>query len=99
MPADAGGYQLRRFIPSHEALGIVLDFLVQRSPYDEFRAGKLVVALKHQLAHGYHVCAFRSEMLIGYSGWVPITEELGRLWLQGKAELQPVRPEQSNAAA
>lgn len=99
MPEDAHAVQLRRFTPSYEALGIVLDFLVRRPPYDGFGAGKLVAALKHQIAHGYHICAFRDEMLIGYSGWLPITEDLGRLWLDGKAELEPVPPERSNAAA
>ena len=99
MPQDASRLQLRRFTPSYEALGIVVDFLVRRAPYDQFRAGKLVAALKHQLAHGYHICAFRDETLIGYSGWLPITEELGQSWLDGKGELEPVPPERSNAAA
>ena len=92
-------YQFRRFTPSFEALGIVVDFLSREAPYDEFRAGKLVTALKHQVMHGHHVCAFRGEVLVGYCGWLPISEELGTLWVQGKAQLTPVAPDENNAVA
>jgi hypothetical protein len=98
MPA-AQKYEVRTFVASYEALGIVVDFLAQRPPYDAFRAARLVEAVKHQIGSGCNVCVVRGEAMIGYSGWLPITEELGRLWLQDKAELVPVPPEQSNAAA
>ena len=96
---DSAGFQFRRFTPSFEALGIIVDFLSREAPYDEFRAGKLVTALKHQVMHGHHVCAFRGEQLVGYCGWLPISEELGTLWVAGKAELTPVPPDQTNALA
>jgi hypothetical protein len=92
-------FQFRRFAPSFEALGIVVDFLSREAPYDEFRAGKLVTALKHQVMHGHHVCAFRGEKLVGYCGWLPISEELGTLWVAGKAELTPVPPDRADAVA
>ena len=94
---DSGGFQFRRFTPSFEALGIVVDFLSREAPYDEFRAGKLVTALKHQVMHGHHVCAFRGEVLVGYCGWLPISQALGTLWLEGKAELTPVPADQADA--
>jgi hypothetical protein len=99
MAENAGTYQLRRFTPSYEALGVVIEYIGRQPPFDQYRVGKLLAALKHQIAHGHHVCAFRNETLVGYCGWLPITEELGRLWLQDKAELAPVPPEHSNAFA
>ena len=96
---DSDEFQFRRFTPSFEALGIVVDFLSREAPYDEFRAGKLVTALKHQVMHGHHVCAFREEELVGYCGWLPISEELGTLWVEGKAELAPVAPDRADAIA
>ena len=96
---DSAEFQFRRFTPSFEALGIVVDFLSREAPYDEFRAGKLVTALKHQVMHGHHVCGFRGERLVGYCGWLPISGELGRLWVQGKAELAPVPADQADAVA
>jgi hypothetical protein len=94
-----GEYQSRRFTQSYEALGIVAEFVTRERPFDEYRAGKLMTALKHQIAHGHHVCVFRGETLVGYCGWLPITEDLGKLWVAGKAELVPVPPEQANAVA
>jgi hypothetical protein len=99
MSAPIGTVEMRRFTPSYEGLGIVVDYLVARPPYNRFRAGYLIEAVKHQIMHGLHVCAFRDGRLIGYSGWLPITEELGTLWLEGRSELIAVPVERSNAAA
>jgi hypothetical protein len=99
MPTPVGDIQLRQFTANYEALGIVLDFLIERPPFDEFRTGKLIPALKRQIAKRQHVCAFRGETLVGYGGWLPITAERGRLWLEGKAELEPVAGDQYGAAA
>jgi hypothetical protein len=92
-------FEFRRFAPTHEALGVLTDFVATRKPFDQFPAGKLVVALKHQIAHGNHVCAFRGETLVGYCGWLLITQEMGRLWLANRAELRPVPAEQADALA
>ena len=99
MEDKAGEYQSRRFAQSYEALGIVAEFVTREKPFNEYRAGKLLIALKHQIAHGHHVCVFRGETLVAYSGWLPITEELGRLWIAGKATLVPVALEHSDAVA
>jgi hypothetical protein len=96
---DPGGYQMRRFTPSFEALGIVVDFLSRKAPFDQFRAGAVVTAIKHQLAQGHHVCGFRGEVLVGYCGWLHITRELGELWLLDQAELKPVAPDRADAVA
>jgi hypothetical protein len=96
---DSGGYEMRRFTPSFEALGIVVDFLSRKAPFDQFRAGHVVTALKHQIAQGHHVCAFRGEVLVGYCGWLQVTCELGELWLLDQAELKPVPPERADAVA
>ena len=92
-------FQIRRFTPSFEALGIIVDFITRDRPFNEFRAGQLVTALKHQVSHGHHVCAFRGEQLVGYCGWLPISEALGRSLVQGKAELAPVLADQADAVA
>jgi hypothetical protein len=99
MPDGTGAYQLRRFTPSYEALGVVIEYIGRQPPFDQYRVGKLLAAIKHQIAHGHHVCAFQNETLVGYCGWLPITEELGRRWLEENAELAPVPPERSNAFA
>ena len=96
---DLGSYQIRRFTPSFEALGIVVDFLSRRAPYDELRAGKLVTTIKYQIAQGDHVCGFRGETLVGYCGWLQVTCELGERWLRGQAELQPIPPDRADAVA
>ncbi len=97
--SDASPYQFRRFAPTHEALGVLIDFVATRKPFDQFAAGKLTIALKHQIAGGNHVCAFRGETLVGYCGWLLITQEMGRLWLAKRAELKPVPVEQADALA
>ena len=49
MPTPAAGdVQLRQFTANYEALGIVVDFLVERPPFDQFPTGKLIPALKRQ---------------------------------------------------
>jgi hypothetical protein len=94
-----GSYQLRRFKPSFEALGIIVDFLSRKGPFDQFRAGPLTTALKYQLAHGHHAGAFRGEVLVGYGGWLPITCEQGELWLADRADLTPAAPDRAEAVA
>jgi hypothetical protein len=96
---DTGRYQIRQFTPSFEALGIVIDFLSRKPPFDRFRAGHLVTALKYQIAQGRHVCGFRGETLIGYCGWLQVTCELGQQWLLEQAELEPVAPDRADAVA
>jgi hypothetical protein len=92
-------FQIRRFKPGFDALGILVDFLTRAPPFDSFRAGPFVTALKHQLARGHHVSAFRGEALVGYCGWLPITSALGERWLAGEAELEPAEAERSDAVA
>src|SRR5258705_11174609 len=99
MPTPAGDVQLRQFTANYEALGIVVDFLVERPPFDQFPTGKLIPALKRQLAKRHHVCAFRGETLVGYSGWLPTTTASGRLWLEGRGELELGDGERYGAAA
>jgi hypothetical protein len=99
MPTTATDIQLRQFTANYEALGIVVDFLVERPPFDQFPTGKLVPAIKRQLAKRHHVCAFRGETLVGYSGWLPTTVDSGSLWLGGQGELEPVATDRYSAAA
>lgn len=96
---DGAAYQTRRFVPSYEALGIVVDFLTRQAQFGEFRAAKLVIAVKQQIATGNHVCAFRGERLIGYAGWLNISTEMGERWLERQGELKPVPNEVADAAA
>src|SRR4051812_16636361 len=99
MPTPAGEIKLRQFTANYESLGIVIDFLVERPPFDQFPTGKLVPAVKHQIAMRHHVCAFHGETLVGYSGWLATTVDSGRLWLEGKGELDQVSGERYGAAA
>jgi hypothetical protein len=99
MPAPQGDVQLRQFTANYESLGIVLDFLVERPPFDRFPTGKLIPAIKRQIAKRHHVCAFRGETLVGYSGWLATSVDIGRQWLAGTGELEPVSGERYGAAA
>jgi hypothetical protein len=96
---EAMSYEFRRFVPSYEALGILLDFLVLAPPFDGMRAGKLLPALRHQIANGHHIAAFRGETLVGYAGWLPITEAMGEAWRRGAGELAPAEPGTDDAVA
>jgi len=99
MPTSVGDIQLRQFTANYESLGIVIDFLVERPPFDQSPTGKLIPAVKRQIARRHHVCAFRGETLVGYSGWLATTVASGRLWLEGKGELEVVAGERYDAAA
>jgi hypothetical protein len=99
MPESASAYQLRQFKPSYESLGIVVDFVADQKPFDRFEAGKLLLALKHQIGGGCHVCAFRGETLVGYCGWLPVTLEVGEKWLRQRGELVPAPPDRADEAA
>lgn len=89
----------RQLKPSMEALGLVLAFLTRDKPFSEYRAGKLVRAVKYQLSSSNHVCLLADDVLIAYAGWLPITVELGEKWLRNEANLVPVPAGESDAFA
>src|SRR5215210_7506767 len=93
----SSAYQLRQFTQSYEALGILIDFVGGKKPFDRFEVRSLLPALKHQLANGHHICAFRGELLVGYCGWLPITDDVGERWLKRTGELIPAPPEHLEA--
>jgi hypothetical protein len=99
LPGEQGQYKIRRFKPSFEAVGIVVDFLSREAPFDRFGAGPLVTALKYQIVNGHHVSAFRGEALIGYCGWLRINHADGELWLADKADLTPLAGDRADAVA
>src|ERR1700733_10512680 len=92
-------YQLRRFVPSYESLGILIDFLTHRGPFAAYRSGTLVAALRYQIAQGCHVAAFRAETLVGYGGWLRIMAATGEAWVGSASELEPVPEENADAVA
>jgi hypothetical protein len=96
---NAGDVQFRTLPADYRALGIILEFVASRGPFADYKAKDMVAAIKGQVATGCHVCAFRDNALVGYCGWLPITRETGKLWLQGKAGLSPAPVDQSDAAA
>jgi hypothetical protein len=91
------GLQVRQFRPGYESFGVVVDYLAKCSPFDRLPAGELVTAVKHQVGHGHHVCAFRGERLVGYCGWLYTTVAIGEGWLAGRNELKSV--DEGEAAA
>jgi hypothetical protein len=96
---EMGEVQFRTLAADYRALGTIMDFIASRRPFANYKARDVVAALKDQVAHGCHVCAFRGKSLVGYCGWLPITEDIGRLWLAGKGRLSPVSLARSDAAA
>jgi hypothetical protein len=98
-PADAVPYQLRQFKPSFEAVGILIDFLTRKPPFDRFAAGTLVTTLKYQVTNGFHVSAFRGETLIGYCGWLRIMAGDGALWVREQSDLRPAPNDRADAVA
>ena len=91
--------ELRQFKPSFETLGILIDYLGKSPPFKDIATGEFVLALKHQIADGHHVCAFRGDRLVGYCGWLETTSEIGERWRSGQASLLSVAPERADAAA
>ena len=90
---------LRQLKPSMEVLGIIASFLTREPPFSEFRAGKLLAAIRFQLSSRNHVAMLKGETLIGYCGWLPITTALGEKWMANKAKLVPVPQEAADAVA
>lgn len=91
--------EIRRFAASYESLGILLDYLGSTAPFETYRVRSFLPAVKHQLAKGYHVAAFRGEELVGYCGWLYTTTEIGERWLAHAGELKPMPEEEADAAA
>lgn len=85
--------------PSMEALGIVLSFICQSSPYAEFRAGKIIAAVQHQLSTRSHVCLVDGERMVAYAGWLPVNAADAERWLDGEHSLQPVPSDSTDAVA
>jgi hemolysin-activating ACP:hemolysin acyltransferase len=98
-PSLPAGVTSRQLVASMEALGLVMSFVAREPPFSEYRAGRLVMALKHQLSTRNHVCLLRDDTLVGYCGWLRITVEQGERWLKGETTLKPVDPAKANAFA
>ena len=100
MPGKLGpGFHLRRFNPSFEAVGIVLDYVSRVPPFAKYPAGTLIAAVKYQILNGCHVAGFNEKKLVGYCGWLQITKADGENWIQGKGELKPVNAREADAVA
>jgi hypothetical protein len=100
--ARAGGeppLELRQFTSSYESLGILIDYFAKTPPFARLTVAEFVIALKHQLAHGHHFCAFRGDRLVGYCGWLWTTREIGERWMRGDGELKSVATENVDSAA
>ena len=82
-----------------EVLGLITSFLAREKPFSEFRAGRLLAAIKFQISSRSHVALLSGDTLIGYCGWLPITTALGEKWIANKAELVPVPKEAADAVA
>jgi hypothetical protein len=90
---------IRQLAPSAEALGLIVSFVAREAPYSDYRAGSLVKAIKHQLSTRNHICLLGGETLLGYCGWLRITNAAGEKWLRNEAELVPIAPEAADASA
>ena len=75
---------LRQFTTSYEALGLVVDFIGTVEPFAQYKAGRLLQAVKYQLEHAQHVCAFIDNQLVGYCGWITTTVADGERWMDGR---------------
>ncbi len=75
--------------PSNEALGLVVAYLARERPFCDYRAGRLVTAVKYQLSSRNHVCLLAGDMMLGYAGWLPITVAAGEKWMRDEAALVP----------
>jgi hypothetical protein len=89
----------RRFRSSYGSIGVVLDFILAAQPFESMQAKVLYMAVKEQIAGGYHVAVFRSGNLIGYFGWLNTTEAIAQKWVTGQGKLVSVADSLSNAVA
>jgi hemolysin-activating ACP:hemolysin acyltransferase len=82
-----------------EALGAVLTFLCRSLPYSEFRAAKIIAAIRQQLATRCDVCLIENGRIVAYAGWLPVREQDAESWLKGEVTLKPVPSSSTNAVA
>jgi GrpB-like predicted nucleotidyltransferase (UPF0157 family) len=90
---------LRQLKPSFQVLGTIASFLTREPPFSEFRAGKLLAAIRFQISHRNHIALLKGETIVGYCGWLPITKTLGEKWMANKGKLGPVPAEAADAVA
>lgn len=90
---------IRHLKPSMEALGLVVAYLSRELPFSDYRAGRLVAAVKYQLSSRNHVCLLSGDLMLAYAGWLPITTDMGERWMRNQVRLTPTQPEAADAAA
>lgn len=90
---------IRKFKPGFEALGLFADFIAAEPPFGDFKARKLLAALRYQLSQGCHVAGFEGDRLVAYCGWLLTSLEIGEAWLRADGSLTTIQPAQANAAA
>lgn len=86
MSADA--VDLCQIPPTFESLGLVADLLAGSDSFDRYEFGPLIRALSSQIANRHHVCAFRGDRLVGYCGFLPVTQARAALWLDDRAAIE-----------
>ncbi len=90
---------IRQLAPSAEALGLIVSFVAREPPFSQYRAGSLIKAIKYQLSARNHICLLSGETLLGYCGWLRITNAVGEKWLRNEARLISAAPEAADASA
>lgn len=99
---DAEAPRFLQLPSSFDALGAVLDFLAVDKVFGAMPSSQLVTMVKHQLARKCQICALRGNVMIGYCGWVLMTQEIGDKWFRGEVSehgLPTAPPDQADAAA
>lgn len=85
--------------PTFESLGLVADLLSEFDTFDTFEFAPLIRTLSAQVQQRHHVCAFSGQRLVGYCGLLPVRAAQARLWLDGRAVLDPAPPGGADAMA
>lgn len=84
---------------SHASLGVIISYLSKRKPFADHSVGTLAVAIRVQLETRNHLIALKDDIIVGYAGWMRVTDENAARWLRKEASLVQVNGPEATTAA
>ena len=82
-------FEITQLANSSAAFGVLVDYLANIEPFSRYDFGNFAHALEHQLQRQCHVAALSAGKLVGYCGWLSVTNEMAIAWVEGRGRLLP----------
>src|SRR5205085_11896204 len=73
-----------RFQDRYVALGRIVSFLRDASPFTSYRFGAFVATVEGQIERGHYLAVLRDEEVVGYLGYALCDERIAQAWLEGR---------------